>query len=771
MNHSRHADFCGCTWDLRERTVTLAKGIFSPEHPASGVSSATASAFVKVPDVGKANSSNERFHGKRPKILSPAGSPEALYAALDAGADEIYFGLWAHNARAGAKNFTEEEARQAIRKCRLLGVKTNITLNTLVTDRELPGVLNLAETALEMGADAFIVQDLGLARALKKAFPEICLHASTQCACHSTEGAKYLIDAGFERVVLAREMDMQSIKNVVSLGVETEIFVHGALCVCHSGMCLMSSVIGKRSGNRGLCAQPCRLPYTFADSEYGAGHRNEKNACRYPLSLKDLSLCRHIKELSELSVTSLKIEGRMKAPEYVANVTKVWKTLVSENRNATNDEYKFLESLFSRSGFTDGYFTGAYRKDNKDMYGVRTDNDKRKTKELDNSFPLQKRKREVFITCDVAPDKKPVLTIGCSDNPNIKVSCQADFVPKVADTCPVTENDLKTSLSKLGDTDFLCTGIQVNLTGSLFIAKSEINRLRREAVQALEERILEKSSSAQISHAYKAEPTAVSIPIGNSESRNDLQMPKIRFYPMDFAGLEKMRVRYAEFGNYSEESVCFPLGLFADDRDFDKNKNRLEKAAGEGKVFGVRMPRVMFDSEYEYAAKALERAESAGISYAVAENVGQIELIRRAGLQIYGGAGLNIFNSGSLAHFAENGLSSVTLSPELLTAQMRDIVRQNGVTTAVICAGRLELMVLESCIIKCASGCKNSPDGAVCSSICDRTGAIFPIRAQRRISSTPFPCRNIILNSVPLRLIEKTPELLKTRADVYCVYD
>ena len=297
----------------------------------------------------------------KPLILSPAGSYEALVAAVNAGADEVYFGLPEFNARYNAKNFTDEELEKALFMCRVLGVKSNITVNTLITDKEMPKALDMVYKAASLGADAFIVQDLGFASEIKKQMPNVCLHASTQCACHNLEGAKALTELGFSRVVLAREMPKDEIQKVIDAGIETEIFVHGALCVCQSGMCLMSSVIGGRSGNRGLCAQPCRLPYNM-----------DENKNKYPLSLKDLSLGTKIEDLVPMGVTSLKIEGRMKSPEYVYGTTKMWRSLIDGGKNATKEQMRELESIFSRGGYTDKYFTGGYFKDNRDMYGVRS---------------------------------------------------------------------------------------------------------------------------------------------------------------------------------------------------------------------------------------------------------------------------------------------------------------------------------------------------------------------------------------------------------------
>ena len=282
-----------------------------------------------------------------PELLCPAGDPAALAAAIDAGADAVYMGSCDFNARKNATNFTPEAMREAIKLAHAYGVKIYITQNTLVLDKELSAYLSAAESALSAGADALIVADLGGAMEIRRHFPEAELHASTQMSGHNVAAAKRLAELGFSRMVCAREMSLADLRTFTAESpIEAEVFVHGALCVCHSGQCLFSSVVGGRSGNRGECAQPCRLPF------------GEKGRESYPLSLKDLALAEHIPALIDAGVASLKIEGRMKSPEYVREVARVYRRLLDERRGATRDEMKLLAEVFSRGGFTDGYFKG-----------------------------------------------------------------------------------------------------------------------------------------------------------------------------------------------------------------------------------------------------------------------------------------------------------------------------------------------------------------------------------------------------------------------------
>ncbi len=303
---------------------------------------------------------------KTPKLLAPAGSMAALKAAIDAGADEVYLGGSAFNARINASNFDNDALVKAGRLCKNANVGMHITLNTLIYDKEFKSVLEYVDfLANEVRPDALIVQDLGLVSAIRQKFPNLALHASTQMRIHSYLDAEYLKKLGFTRAVLARELPKEDIKAFAETGLETEIFVHGAICISESGGCLMSSVIGNRSGNRGECAQPCRLPY--------------KGENRYPLSVKDMCLASHITEIADCGVKSLKIEGRMKAPDYVGAVVSVYRKLLDERRNATGEELKYLANVFSRSGFTDGYFTSRI---NRDMFGIRREEDKQKSEKI-----------------------------------------------------------------------------------------------------------------------------------------------------------------------------------------------------------------------------------------------------------------------------------------------------------------------------------------------------------------------------------------------------
>jgi len=299
---------------------------------------------------------------KLPELLAPAGSREALESALRAGADAVYLGGKHFNARMNAANFGDDDIKRAVDRAHECGARIYVTLNTLILEREYREALDYVARLWESGVDALIAADLGLCREIALNFPDFALHASTQAGVHNAEGARALSSLGFERVVAARELSRENLQAIIDTGIETEIFVHGALCVSHSGQCLFSSLVGGRSGNRGECAQPCRLAY---------------NGGSYPLSLKDNCLAAHIREIIGSGAASLKIEGRMKSPDYVYAVTSAWRRLLDEGRDATEKEMDDLAAVFSRSGFTDGYYTakiGAH------MNGIRSEADKNATK-------------------------------------------------------------------------------------------------------------------------------------------------------------------------------------------------------------------------------------------------------------------------------------------------------------------------------------------------------------------------------------------------------
>lgn len=661
----------------------------------------------------------------KPLILAPAGSFDSLISAVNAGADEVYFGLSRFNARNNAKNFTDEQLSEAVKMCKILGVKTNVTLNTLVTDKEMPMALDMVGNAANIGVDAFIVQDLGLARQIKTQMPSVTLHASTQCACHNAEGAKMLKELGFDRVVLAREMPRDEIKKVIELGIETEIFVQGALCVCHSGMCLMSSVIGDRSGNRGLCAQPCRLPYKTDDN------KNE-----YPLSLRDLSLATHIEELIDMGITSLKIEGRMKSPEYVYGTTKIWRTLIDGEKNADKSHIKSLEDLFSRGGFTDKYFTGEYTKDNGDMYGIRKESDKKTTRitEKNMDFGSNQRKRNITVFCNVTEGEPVTATALCD---GVEVTYQSDFEAQTAKGLPMDSESIKSSLLKLGGTYFAAEegDVTLKLNGSVFLAKSQLNQVRRSLCQMLEEKLcmVEKVERLKTNEIWQR----------RQKTNEFSHIVCCKSY--DIAQTVK-----------GEKHVSFPL--------WEIEKCDVSALKKHNEFVGVALPRVIYSGEMQECKRLLCVAKNKGADFALVSNIGAVQAVKECGLTMFGDIGMNVFNSSTVAVLEEMGFCLITVSPELNEAQIRDMSKSEKTLLCGFVKGRLPLMVLESCIVKAGEGCKNI-DGKPCTILRDRIGKDFYVFGERRLGKTSRPCRNIIYNSVETNFLSKTEKLSKMNLD------
>jgi len=405
------------------------------------------------------------------EILAPVGGEEQLLAAVRCGADAVYFGLQNFNARRNASNFNGENLQDTIDYCHERDCKVNITVNTIVHDSEIDAMHKTVDTAVNAGVDALIIQDFAVARYVKDRWPDVAMHASTQMAVHNSEGVKILKDYGFKQFVLARELSIDEIKAIYDkTGEDLEVFVHGAHCMSVSGNCYMSAFIGGRSGNRGLCAQPCRLDWTADGKEYA-------------LSLKDLSYINHIGALIDAGVKTLKIEGRMKRPEYVAEA-------VTQCRNAADGrriELDNLQAVFSRSGFTDGYLEG---KRNASMFGYRTKDDVTAAADVLPSLAKLYEKEPQIIPVDMQ------LYAFEGDNAQLTVSDGLNYVtvlgdiPQKAKTLPLTEEYAIKSLSKTGGTPYYLRDFTMSVGEGLMLPASALNALRRDALEKLrEERI------------------------------------------------------------------------------------------------------------------------------------------------------------------------------------------------------------------------------------------------------------------------------------------
>ena len=632
--------------------------------------------------------------------MSPAGSPEAFEAAIDGGADAIYVGGASFNARINAQNFSDEALAKAVRLAHLYGVKVYQTINIMVHGRELTELIRAAERSAEIGVDAFIVSDLGAASLIHAHLPEMPLHASTQMSIHNSDGARLLADYGFSRVVPARELSKENIRSLVENNpLEVEIFIHGAMCVSHSGQCLFSSLVGGRSGNRGLCAQPCRLPYSCADQRVGD---------KYPLSLKDMSLAGHVKEIIDSGVASLKIEGRMKSPEYVRGVTRIWRRLLDDGKNATADDIEELSDLFSRGGFSDGYYT---ERIDKKMLGVRSEEDKKASREADKFVKIQ-RKVPLDMSVSILAGSPSKLTLSC----NGKTVSVCGEMPQAAINAPINEDTVKKCMSKLGDTCFSIRSLDIDLDSGLMMPISLLNALRRDGVAALEAAITALPMQ-------KVEPITQKTPKKSAHKRN-----VGRFYSHE---------QITNTARDYFDVVLLPLDKFAKDPE---------------KADGFFMPPVIFDSEKEQITELLKKSATNRAKYAVVTNIGQIEKLKEdlPDINMIADFRFNVANDETMSFLEDLGFESVVLSAELTLPQLRDI---HGAKAAVV-YGRIPLMTLEKCVIKALYGEK---DGCkICSQnkaeMKDRRGFIFPILREP-------DHRNVVFNSLPTNMSDRQKEL------------
>ncbi len=622
---------------------------------------------------------------KLPELLAPAGDFECLLAAVEGGADAVYVGGKAFGARAYAKNFELEELERAVVYCHLHSVKLYVTVNTLVYDKEMEELSNYAAALWDIGVDALIISDLGAIREIRRRVPELELHASTQMSVHSTDGAKMAASLGCSRVVLARELSYCNICSTTENSpIETEVFLHGALCVCHSGQCLFSSLVGGRSGNRGECAQPCRLPY-------GGG---------YPLSLSDLSLADHVERLIDSGVASLKIEGRMKSPEYVYTVTSIYRRLLDERRSANESESLALRAAFSRGGFTDGYFTSrVFSK----MTGIRSDEDKSKTKELGEKH-FSPMTRKITADAKILRGAPAELTFSLDGR---AVTVYGD-TPSEAISAPLTESGVKERLARLGGTylSLDANDISVSLDEGLNLSPASLNALRRAAADAL-------TSSKRTPTSRSFEPYAA--------KKSSKKLNTALFLSADL--LTKI---YKDA--LSELDIVF-APLF----DYARVADRAN---------GVYLPPVITDGERPRVLEGIKSAIKAGAKYALVGNIGHVELIRGLELLPIGDFRLNVTNSLAREAYADLGVADTLLSAELTLPMARDI---GG---GAIIYGRIPLMLTERCFMKENFGCERCSDCA----LTDRKGAKFPIVRE-------FEHRNLILNSTVTYMGDKLSEL------------
>ncbi|MBR5438197.1 MAG: U32 family peptidase [Clostridia bacterium] len=639
---------------------------------------------------------------KNPEILAPVGSPESLYAAVRTGADAVYMGCKNFNARIKAENFGDEEIKNAVAYCHSRGVKVHITMNTLISDEEIPEALETVKRICDWGADAVIVQDIGLASLMKKAAPTLEKHASTQMSVQTVAGVKLLEDMGFSRAVLPRELTKEEIKNIKDKSnIEIEIFIHGALCMSVSGQCYMSSMFGGRSGNRGLCAQPCRLPFC---AENGTGN---------DLSLKDLSLIERASELREIGIDSLKIEGRMKRPEYVAAaVTAIKSTL---DGKTDKEVLSNLRAVFSRSGFTDGYFADMK---GREMFGIRQKEDvtsatSQVLKDLCRLYEKEKGSIPVRFLLTVVEGEKISLSASAMGK---TIFVEEDYIPEKALNNPLTKEGLTERISKCGGTQFYAEKTEIDLDEGLIVPASIINNLRRNALSELV-----KSISSVKLNTFTDIDTKITPYTADKHLKFNVRIVKGSQLPENLENVENLYI---------------PLNF---------EENLVEKVKNLPVNVGIEVPRGIFGNEL-LVEKYLLRAKEHGISIAYCSTLDALALARKHGFTVHTGFSMNVFNSHSVDFLEGLDVKEITLSPELT---LRKLSKVGGkVKRGIIGYGRLPLMLTRNCPIKNGTDCTECKSNRF---LTDRKNMKFPVVCHFGTSE--------VLNSQPVYLGDRLDEI------------
>lgn len=617
---------------------------------------------------------------KRAEVLAPCGSPESLYAALRTGCDAVYLGGAAFSARQNAANFSDEELKKAVHDCHVRGVRVYQAINTVITDSQLEECMDAVKKACEFGVDGLITQDLALVEIVKSCCPELEIHASTQMTLHSEKGVMLAKEMGFSRAVLSRELSGDIISQLCRLSIETEVFVHGALCMSVSGQCYMSAVIGSRSANRGLCAQACRLPV----SAFKGGQE------RHDLSLKDMSFARHISELEKMGVDSLKIEGRMKRPEYVAAAVDA----VRKARDGEAYDIERLEKVFSRGGFTDGYYTA---KRGRDMFGFRSREDAAASAEvipeLHELYRREYKRAQVYFYVSVKQGE--LLYICASDENGISAEVTGE-PPQQALNRPADEAYLQKQLSKLGDTIYELAGVSADIGEGLAVPASLLNSMRREVCALLDEKRCESFTKKR---GFEHKSFDISKP-----ARPESQ--QLRISITDIKQLDMLDM------NDISLVICSL-----------ENCGRLLENGFAADKFAAEMPRFTFDE-----GKDIDRLKALcekGLKHIVCTNYAHIAIGRELGLEMHGGFGLNAANSLALRKLKELGLKDCAASFELKCGQINALGAELDI--GVIGYGRLPLMLTVNCPVSQAAGCAKCT-GAVW----DRTGRRFPVKCSKK---------------------------------------
>ncbi len=642
------------------------------------------------------------------ELLSPAGGREALAAAVQNGADAVYLGEKSFSARQSADNFDSDELKNAVRYAHERGVKIYLAMNTLINHAECEKFEKGVEQAAKAGVDALIIQDFGGAEIARRVCPSLHIHASTQMSAHNEKDVEALLDRGFTRVVLARELKMEEIQKIYrNTRASLEVFVHGALCVCVSGQCLMSSFIGGRSGNRGRCAQPCRQMYT-ANGKRG-----------YFLSPRDLCLVDEINSLDDIGVDSLKIEGRMKSPEYVATVTGIYRKYLDSRTKASKEDIKELEKVFVRGdGFTKAYYAGINTPDimnydlSNDNISYKSDKDVLKKAAMTYREGVENKKIPLTAFFKMKENEQSALSLNDGEN---TVTVYGE-IPEKALNVALNEESARERIAKLGQTPFVLEHFEADIDSALTLSAKDINKLRRDAAEKLldERGKVREHENFEFGYDYPSR-----------ERKNQIISASVK---------TKEQLKAAE----NCEIVYMPIELY---ESSDKKDN-----------FVVELPKVVYDVD-----KYIRRLKNAGARRVTASTIGVAKALLNEGFECIGDSGLNVFNPVSCNEYKKTGINHITLSPELTYNEIRQITKNTDAICEIAVYGRQLMMTTRACIIK---GVRDKCNCEKPLTLKDKTGAEFLVYADK------YEHINMIYNTAVTFTADKKKMLQDTGADV-----
>lgn len=725
---------------------------------------------------------------RKVELLAPAGNPEGFYGAICAGADAVYLGGSRYGARAYADNFTEEELLECIRYAHIWGRRVYLTVNTLIKESELEELFPYLQPLYEAGLDGVIVQDIGAFSFIREHFPGLELHVSTQATVTSRYGAKIFQQMGAVRVVPARELSLAEIRELKeATGLQVETFIHGAMCYCYSGQCLFSSILGGRSGNRGRCAQPCRLPYRVERGK-------QITAECYPLSLKDMCTIEHIPELLEAGIDSLKIEGRMKKSEYTAGVTAIYRKYIDkyyagEDFSVAKDDMEALARLYIRSERQDGYY---YRHNGRDMVTLGSPSysgsDDRLLEEIRARYLRERPRMEIGISADFRVGAPARLTLIYPESAHpatesLQATAEGESV-SLALKQPITEENVRRQLGKLGDTAFSAKSLEISLDENAFYPLKAINDLRRQAVHMLEEILIRDNELKS--------KTASRRVISGEEYAGECRSEGVRIERGMFHVLLRTKCQLdaltevvSECGKidrvYLEADLVYRL------QESRQLQNKLCGLTDHHCILIIALPPVIRSGDEAFLEELwdiyiqnrelfngflVRSMDGLGFLAAMSGTTsdiisGAVSDIGRNAVSptVYGDAGLYIWNRKSLDSLKRKsekdallpaGLDGFCLPYELRASDQHRLLEGCQVPCEKIVYGRIPLMITANCVFNTIDGCSGGREPEICF-LTDRMGKRFPVLKNCR------HCMNIIYNSLPLSL---HAELSKWRSTV-----